>query len=147
MMMTGSAPISADVMNFIKICFSCNLYEGYGMTETMAGSCITKYGDPTAGHVGGPVANVKIRLRDIPEMNYYHTNNPPKGEICFWGPSVMKGYFKNEEKTKEAFAGEWLLSGDVAQIHPNGAIQIVDRAKNIFKLSQGEYIAPEKLEN
>jgi len=147
MMLTGSAPISAEVMNFIEICFSCNMYEGYGMTETMAGSVMTKYGDPRSGHVGGPAPNVKIRLRDIPEMEYTHQNNPPKGEVCFWGPSIMKGYYKNPEKTAEAFDGEWLLSGDVAQINPNGSITIVDRAKNIFKLSQGEYIAPEKLEN
>lgn len=93
------------------------------------------------------MANVKIRLRDIPEMNFFHTSNPPKGEVCFWGPSIMKGYFKNEEKTREAFSGEWLLSGDVGIINDNGSLQIVDRAKNIFKLSQGEYIAPEKLEN
>ena len=150
MMLTGSAPISAEVQDFLKICFCCNFYEGYGMTETSAGSVLTKYGDPKTGHVGGPVANVKIRLRDIPEMGYLHTNDPPKGEVCFWGPSIMKGYFKNPEKTAEAMDGpngDWLKSGDVAVIHPNGAIQIIDRAKNIFKLSQGEYIAPEKLEN
>ena len=47
------------------------------MTETSGGSCFTKVGDPNSGHVGGPVANVKIRLRDIPEMNYFSTNNPP----------------------------------------------------------------------
>ena len=146
-MLTGSAPISAEVLDFLKICFCCYIYEGYGMTETSAGSVLTKYLDPKTGHVGGPVANVKIRLRDIPEMNYLHTSDPPKGEVCFWGPSIMKGYFKNPEKTAEAMDGEWLKSGDVAMIHPNGAIQIVDRAKNIFKLSQGEYIAPEKLEN
>lgn len=147
-MLTGSAPISKEVLDFLKICFCCPILEGYGMTETSAGSCITIPGDPKSGHVGGPVANVKIRLRDIPEMNYLSTNDPPKGEICFWGPSIMKGYFKNEEKTAEALPdGEWLRSGDVGVVHPNGSIQIVDRAKNIFKLSQGEYIAPEKLEN
>lgn len=101
MMLTGSAPISAEVLDFLKICFCCDLLEGYGMTETSAGSCITKMGDATSGHVGGPVANVKIRLRDIPEMGYLSTNNPPKGEVCFWGPSIMKGYFKNQEKTNE----------------------------------------------
>lgn len=148
LMITGSAPISAEVLNFLKICFCAPLNEGYGMTETSAGSVLTKVGDPISGHVGGPVANVKLRLRDIPEMNYSHLNNPPKGEVCFWGPSIMKGYFKNPEKTAEAFTGEWLLSGDVGEINPaNGSLKIVDRAKNIFKLSQGEYIAPEKLEN
>ena len=146
-MVTGSAPISGDVLSFLKIAFCSEVLEGYGMTETCAGSCITFCGDPTTGHVGGPVQNVKIRLRDLPEMGYFHTSNPPKGEICFWGPSIMKGYYKNEEKTAEAFHNDWLLSGDVGVVFPNGSIKIVDRAKNIFKLSQGEYIAPEKLEN
>jgi len=113
MMITGSAPISGDVLDFLKICFSSDICEGYGMTETCAGSCITFPGDPETGIVGGPLNNVKIKLRDIPEMNYLHTNDPPKGEVCFWGPSIMKGYFRNEEKTKEAFHNGWLLSGDV----------------------------------
>jgi long-chain acyl-CoA synthetase len=147
LMLTGSAPISSEVLDFLKVCFCCPIYEGYGMTETSAGSVLTVAGDPLSGHVGGPVANVKIRLRDIPEMNYMSTNNPPQGEICFWGPSIMKGYFKNPEKTAETIVNGWLFSGDVGQVHPNGSIKIIDRAKNIFKLSQGEYLAPEKLEN
>lgn len=71
---------------------------------------------------------------------------------------MFRGYYKNKEKTIEAFEYDteedrkkgvngWINSGDVAVILPNGCIRIIDRAKNIFKLSQGEYIAPEKLEN
>jgi len=147
LMITGSAPISPDVLDFLKVCFACPIAEGYGMTETSAGSFTTMMGDTVSGHVGGPLANVKIRLRDIPEMGYYGSANPPKGEICLWGPSVMTGYFKNPQKTEEAFHDGWLLSGDVGVINANGSVNIIDRAKNIFKLSFGEYIAPEKLEN
>ena len=88
-MVTGSAPISGDVLDFLKICFSAPIFEGYGMTETSASGTLTYGDDPISGHVGGPIQNVKIRLRDIPEMNYLGSADPPKGEIEFWGTSVM----------------------------------------------------------
>ena len=92
--------------------------------------------DPTAGHVGGPFPCVKMRLRDIPEMDYYSTDENPRGELCIKGSSVFPGYYKAPDKTKEAFDEEgWLRTGDVAMVFPNGSIKIIDRAKNIFKLS------------
>ena len=147
LMLTGSAPISGDVLDFLKVVFSCPLCEGYGMTESGGGSTITYSDDPQTGIVGGPLASVKIRLRDIPEMNYLSTNEIPQGEVMFKGPCIMPGYYKNKEKTDECLKDGWLASGDVGQVFPNGSLKIIDRAKNIFKLSQGEYIAPEKLEN
>ena len=80
-------------------------------------------------------------------MGYKSSNNPPTGEICLWGHQITKGYFKNKGKTEEAFRNGWFLTGDVGQVNKDGSLKIIDRAKNIFKLSQGEYIAPEKLEN
>lgn len=89
-------------------------------------------------------------------MGYYARDN--KGELQFSGVNTFGGYYKNKEKTLEAIEYDndddrrngvnfWINSGDVVEVYPNGAIRIIDRAKNIFKLNQGEYIAPEKLEN
>jgi long-chain acyl-CoA synthetase len=108
--------------------------------------------DFNAGSCGGPVANVKMRLRSIPEMNRDATTDPrttePSGELLVAGSSIMKGYFNNPEKTDEMLPdGKWLHTGDVCKINKDGSISVVDRVKNIFKLSQGEYVAPEKLEN
>lgn len=148
-MVTGSAPIDSNVLNFLKICFCCPVQEGYGLTETSGATSITSARDPIAGHVGGPLENCVLRLRDVPEMNYTAEDLPyPRGEIQMKGQNIFSGYYKCPEKTAEAFDEEgWFCSGDVGVIYPNGSVKIIDRAKNIFKLSQGEYIAPEKLEN
>lgn len=146
-MVTGSAPISVDVLNFLKVCFCCPLVEGYGQTECCAAACVSLPVDPFAGHVGGPLPCIKLRLADLPEMEYHSTDKPyPRGEICFNGPSVSPGYYKDPNNTAKTFQNGWLRTGDVGMLLPNGSIKIIDRAKNIFKLCQGEYIAPEKLE-
>jgi long-chain acyl-CoA synthetase len=147
-MLTGSAPMAAEVIDFIKICFCAPLHEGYGLTESAAAASITFGKDKNSGFVGGPLACVKFRTRDIPEMDYYSTDKLPRGELQMYGPSIFKGYFMNPEKTKEAFDEDgWFCTGDVVVVTDQGSVKIIDRAKNIFKLSQGEYIAPEKLEN
>ena len=147
LIVTGSAPLSSDVFNFMKVVFSCPLREGYGQTETSGPATKTGLWDKQSGHVGGLLPCLKIRLRDIPEMNYLSSDEYPRGEICFKGHNIFRGYFKEPEKNKEAFDEDgWLRSGDVGEIKPDGSITIIDRAKNLFKLSQGEYISPEKLE-
>lgn len=131
----------------MKIVFGCPLREGYGQTETCGPATTTHSWDFNVGHVGGPMPCMSIRLRDIPEMGYLSTNELPRGEICFRGANVFRGYYKSPDKTAEAFDEEgWLKSGDVGEVREDGSIRIIDRAKNLFKLSQGEYIAPEKLE-
>ena len=125
-----------------------HIFEVYGQTETNGPATATLQGDVSNGHVGGVINTCKIRLRDVIEMGYLHTDNPPRGEILVKSSHNFRGYFKNPEKTKEAFDEDgWVCTGDVGIIFPNGAVKVVDRAKNIFKLAQGEYIAPEKLEN
>ena len=147
-MITASAPISGEVLEFLKVVFCCPVLEAYGMSETSGATTITKGEDPVCGHVGGPVQACAIRLRDLPEMEYLSTDKPyPRGEICMRGPMVTKGYFQRPDKTAEGIIDGWILSGDVGVVYPNGTIKIIDRSKNIFKLSQGEYLAPEKLEN
>ena len=104
LMTTGSAPIDKKVLDFLKCCFSVPIIEGYGLTESATGGGTTDMKDPVTGHVGGPSEAVKIRLKDLPEMEYLSSDKPyPRGEICLTGPCIFKGYYKREDKTAEAF--------------------------------------------
>lgn len=153
LMVTGSAPISKEILDFLRVCFSCPILEGYGQTECCAASVVTKSDDLIGGTVGGPVAACEIKLVDVPSLKYSskdkdENGNPmPRGEICCRGPILFRGYFNDPENTKKSVDSDgWLHSGDIGAILPGNALKIIDRVKNIFKLSQGEYVAPEKLE-
>ena len=148
LMITGASPLAADIMEFLRVCFATTV-EGYGMTETAMAISITSPDDPTTGHVGYPLKCSEIKLEDIPEMRYHNSDKPyPRGEICVRGPSVFHSYYKNPKETAEVIdADGWFHTGDVGMIIPGGKLKIIDRKKNIFKLAQGEYVAPEKIEN
>jgi long-chain acyl-CoA synthetase len=154
-MVSGSAPISAEVLRFLRVAFGCPIIEGYGQTENCAAAFMTYPEDKEIGHCGGPLPCIDYKLVDVPEMQYLSTdldeigNSAPRGEICVRGLNVFKGYYKNPEETEATIDEEgWLHSGDIGiRLHHNGALKIIDRKKNIFKLSQGEYVSAEKIES
>ena len=155
-MLVGSAPVEPELLNFLRCSLSCEIVEGYGQTEDIAGVLLTRTIDPVTQHLGGPGFSCEIKLRDVPELGYTSKtvdekgNSRPSGELMVRGPIIFKGYFRDMEKTKETINEEgWMHSGDIATIIPEhgNAVKIVDRVKNIFKLQQGEYISPEKIEN
>ena len=151
---SGSAPLSDDVKSFLRCIINGFVVEGYGATETAGPTTIEFADDPSVGTVGGPVTSALLKVADVPEMGYFATdrehNGQPclaRGELRLKGYNITKGYYKNPTLTKAAFDDEgFFMTGDIAVILPNYAVKIVDRKKNFFKLSQGEYVAAEKLE-
>jgi long-chain acyl-CoA synthetase len=147
LMLSGAAPLSSKVQDFLRVVFMCDVIQGYGLTETTAGATLSKPEDVVSGHVGRPLPCCEIKLVDVPELGYTSNSKPPRGEICIRGPNVFVGYYKRPDLTKEAIdADGWFHTGDIGQWIEGGRLQIIDRKKNIFKLSQGEYVAGEYLE-
>ncbi len=155
--LVGSAPMEKKVIDFLRISFSIPITEGYGQTEDCAGVLLANVNDTSCNHLGGVNTPIELKLIDVPDLNYYSNNYnketkliEPKGEICIRGILVFDGYYKDKEKTNEILDNDgWLHSGDIGVILTNhgNAVKVIDRVKNIFKLSQGEYIAPEKIQN
>ncbi|KVH91791.1 AMP-binding, conserved site-containing protein [Cynara cardunculus var. scolymus] len=130
--LSGAAPLAAHVEGYLKVVACSHVLQGYGLTETCAGSFVSLPNEMSmVGTVGPPVPNLDARLESVPEMNYDALSSKPQGEICIRGDVLFSGYYKRD-------IGEW---------QPDGSMKIIDRKKNIFKLSQGEYVAVENLEN
>eukprot|EP00026_Physarum_polycephalum_P003342 Phypoly_transcript_03352.p1 GENE.Phypoly_transcript_03352~~Phypoly_transcript_03352.p1 ORF type:complete len:670 (+),score=80.49 Phypoly_transcript_03352:232-2241(+) len=149
LIISGSAPLPKDTIRFLKAALAVEVIEGYGMTETTSIGCVGHPRDKVIGHVGPPAPHCEIVLEDVPSMNYTSDDKPyPRGELLLRGGMRLREYYKEPGKTEEAIdKGGWLHTGDVAQIDEEGRVYIIDRVKNIFKLSQGEYIAAERLES
>lgn len=146
LVLVGSAPLSPKVLDYTRCALGCPVVEGYGQTECGAPISLSVPGDCVSGHVGPPVACCCVKLVDVPEMEYYAVDN--QGEICVKGKNVFTGYYKDPERTAESIDEQgWHHTGDVGMWLPNGSLKIIDRRKHIFKLSQGEYIVPEKIES
>jgi long-chain acyl-CoA synthetase len=145
---SGGAPLGAAAEEFLHISLCCPVLQGYGLTETCAASFLALPKPGHSGTVGPPVPGTELRLEGSSELGYNPLGSPPRGEICIRGPLVFQGYFKDEQKTKEAFDEEgWFHTGDVGEITSHGCLKVIDRLKNMFKLAQGEYVAAEKLES
>eukprot|EP01041_Mallomonas_annulata_P001566 gene1566-3027_t len=157
-MLSGSAPLPEDTMKFFRVLLGTNatVFQGYGQTESSGAISITAASDLSCGHVGAPVPSIDIRLLDIPDMGYLHTdtdhNGTPcngRGEVCIRGPAIFSGYYKSPSDNEDVFAkdGQWVLTGDVGMWTKQGQLVLIDRRKHLFKLSQGEYIAVDRVEN
>ncbi|KAJ8099418.1 eukaryotic long-chain fatty acid CoA synthetase (LC-FACS) [Lipomyces tetrasporus] len=146
---SGSAPLAPDSHQFLRAAFAVPISQGYGLTETHGGCLVGQAADFTTGHCGPPTVTTEVCLKDVPELDYYVTDKPwPRGELLIRGTSVFREYYKDKARTREAIdADGWFHTGDVAAIDELGRVYIIDRAKNFFKLAQGEYVAPEKIEN
>ncbi|KAG2765799.1 hypothetical protein Pcac1_g22676 [Phytophthora cactorum] len=103
---------------------------------------------PMTRHVGIPVAGAEICLEDVPYKHYSTRDTPcTRGEILTRSGHVFKGYYKQPELTNEVLdAAGWFHTGDIGQWNPDGTLMVIDRKKNICKLSQGEYVSPERVE-
>lgn len=132
MIICGGAPLSKDLDQFFNN-IGIDLFVGYGLTESspvISANCPKYHKIGTIGK-NFPLAQVKIR----------------NGELLTKGPYVMKGYHKDEAKTKEVIdRNGWLKTGDLAKIDDEGFIEILGRKKELFKTSGGKYVSPVPIE-
>ncbi|XP_054824239.1 long chain acyl-CoA synthetase 4-like [Prosopis cineraria] len=147
LILSGSAPLSMHVESFLRVVSCAYVIQGYGLTESCGGTFAALTSEHAMiGTVGPPMPNVDVCLESVPELGYDALASTPRGEICIKGKTLFLGYHKREDLTNEVLFDGWFHTGDIGEWQPDGSMKIIDRKKNIFKLSQGEYVAVENLE-
>ncbi|KVH93253.1 AMP-binding, conserved site-containing protein [Cynara cardunculus var. scolymus] len=148
LMLSGAAPLPKHVEEFLRVTCCTVLSQGYGLTES-CGGCFTSIANVYSmiGTVGVPMTTIEARLESVPEMGYDALGSVPRGEICLRGTTLFSGYHKREDLSNAVLVDGWFHTGDIGEWQPDGAMKIIDRKKNIFKLSQGEYVAVENIES
>ncbi|MCP9849821.1 SDR family oxidoreductase [Cyanobium sp. Morenito 9A2] len=137
----ASAPLAPRLRALMADTFQVPVHEGYSSTETASGG-LAMDGLLNRRNV------IEYRLRDVPESGYFLTDRPfPRGELCVKTRFGIRQYFNNPEATAELFDAEgFSCTGDVVEERAPNRIAIIDRRKNVIKLSQGEFVAVGALE-
>jgi long-subunit acyl-CoA synthetase (AMP-forming) len=131
---SGSAPIPAELIAWYRR-IGLALYEGYGMTEDNSYSHTSNARFNAPGYVGVPLPGVQARIS-------------PEGEILIKSPGRLAGYYKRPDLDAESFTEDgYFRTGDLGEQRPDGLLKITGRAKEIFKTTKGEYVAPAPIEN
>jgi len=131
---TGGAPLGPDTYRFFRS-FGINLKQVYGATESTALIACQSDAEANPNTVGRPFPRVEVRIDD-------------RGEVMLKGDNVFKGYFKQEEVTRDTITSEgWLKTGDAGFFDKQGHLVIIDRAKDVGKLADGSAFAPQFIEN
>ncbi|HET6551495.1 MAG TPA: long-chain fatty acid--CoA ligase [Solirubrobacter sp.] len=129
---TGAAPIGAEVIEFFYAC-GVPVLEGYGMTETCAAATLNTLGEVRVGSVGRPLPGTEVKLGE-------------DGEVLMRGPHIFPGYHRNAEATEAIMDGGWLHSGDLGEI-VDGYVHITGRKKDLIITSSGKNVSPEMIES
>jgi long-chain acyl-CoA synthetase len=130
---SGGAPLG-ERLGYFYSGVGLKVYEGYGLTETSAGSTLNRHGAMKIGTVGRPISGVSIRIAE-------------DGEVLIAGPHVFSGYWNNDAATSDAIKDGWFHTGDIGALDDEGFLRITGRKKEIIVTAGGKNVAPAVLED